>query len=101
MLTATAVIISKCCIECRMNLKKFFFRFKKLITIIGRGQKRDKAGRSYEQKSTIEWKDFWMGCKDVNGDSIGDWSRRHDDESAKCDWCKLVFNSMIKFSVLS
>ena len=48
----------------------------------------DKAGRSYEQKSTIEWKDFWMGCKDVNGD----WSRRHDDESAKCDWCKVVFN---------
>ena len=36
-----------------------------------------------------------MCCKDVNGDSIRDWNRIHDDEPAKSYLCKVFFNNVI------
>lgn len=53
--------------------------------------KRDRAGRSYEDKSSIGWNESWMGDHDGYADTIGSWARRHDDESAKCNWCKVRF----------
>ena len=55
----------------------------------GPSKRRDKDGRSYEDKSTIEWKDEWMAFRDGYMDTIGDWAKRHDTLSAKCNWCKV------------
>ena len=40
----------------------------------GPSKRRDKDGRSYEDKSTIEWKDEWMAFRDGYMDTIGDWA---------------------------
>ena len=61
----------------------------------GPNNKKDKHGRSYEDKSSIEWKDEWLAFHDGYKDVIGDWARRHDSSSANCNWCKVLLYLMI------